>query len=151
MEGDTEITNSESIIDSRKVIARIAYLSTERDGLVTDLDVAKAAKGRGKQAIIEAAETALDEYYATDEGCELKALESLQEECEGYSEWKHGEALIKDSYFEDYARELADDIGAVKENDAWPNRCIDWEEAAAELQQDYTTVSFDGEYYWIRW
>jgi hypothetical protein len=29
-------------------------------------------------------------------------------------------------------------------------RCIDWNEAASELQMDYTAVEFDGVTYWVR-
>ena len=58
--------------------------------------------------------------------------------------------LIRDSYFKEYAQELADDIGATDRNAAWPLNCIDWEEAASDLQIDYTTVEFDGVTYWYR-
>lgn len=58
--------------------------------------------------------------------------------------------LILESEFEDYARELADDIGAVDKNAGWPTRCIDWEQAAAELAQDYTTVTYQGNDYYNR-
>ena len=33
---------------------------------------------------------------------------------------------------------------------AWPYRCIDWQQVADELRQDYTSVSFDGITYWVR-
>lgn len=86
-----------------------------------------------------------------DEQTELKALLALQEEAEGYSpDWKYGATLIRDSYFEDYARELADDIGAIKSDAQWPATCIDWKQAADELKQDYTSVEFDGVTYWVR-
>lgn len=58
--------------------------------------------------------------------------------------------FIADSYFEDYARELADDIGAVNEKLSWPNNCIDWEEAAKQLQADYSSVEVCGSTYWYR-
>ena len=78
-------------------------------------------------------------------------LEALQSEAEDYSpDWHHGECLIRESYFEDYAQELAEDIGAIDPNAHWPNDCIDWERAARELQYDYTAVDFDGVTYWIR-
>jgi hypothetical protein len=32
----------------------------------------------------------------------------------------------------------------------WPFTCIDWEQAASELQMDYSAVDFDGVIYWIR-
>lgn len=116
----TEITNSQDVIDSRDVIARIDDLQ--------DLEVP-------------------DE----DEQTELAALLALQEEAEGYSpDWKYGAVLIRDSYFKEYAQELADDIGAVDRNATWPANCIDWDEAARQLQQDYTSVEFDSVTYWVR-
>lgn len=79
-----------------------------------------------------------------------KAFEELAKEAEGSADWEHGETLIRDSYFEDYARELAEDTGMIKGDESWPLNCIDWKEAAEQLQQDYTSVDFDGVDYWIR-
>lgn len=62
----------------------------------------------------------------------------------------YGVALVPESDFEDHARELAEDIGAVDENMGWPHSCIDWERAARELQMDYTMISFDGTDYLYR-
>ena len=58
--------------------------------------------------------------------------------------------LIADSYFEDYARELAADIGAIDDSYSWPASCIDWKMAAEHLQMDYQSVTFEGREYWIR-
>ena len=38
---------------------------------------------------------------------------------------------------EDFARETADQLGAVDEKAGWPMNCIDWEYAAKELMYDY--------------
>lgn len=82
---------------------------------------------------------------------EFEALTSLADKAEDCAlDWRYGEVLISDSYFEKYAREFAEDIGAIKNCDKWPATCIDWEEAADELKQDYTSVDFGGETYWIR-
>lgn len=81
---------------------------------------------------------------------ERKALEDLAEEAEGSPDWPHGETLIRDSHFEEYARELAEDTGMIKGDESWPLNCIDWEEAADQLKQDYFSVDFDGVDYWIR-
>lgn len=81
---------------------------------------------------------------------ELTSLQALAEDASSSPDWIHGETLIRDSYFEDYARELAEDIGAIKSDAQWPNNCIDWKEAAELLQQDYTSMEFDGITYWIR-
>lgn len=119
-----EISNTDDIIDSRDVIARIEELEEflQSEGLMN-----------------------------TDALEELTALKALAEEASGYAaDWQHGEALIRDSYFKEYAQQLADDIGAINSDATWPNNCIDWEKAARELQQDYTAVDFDGVTYWIR-
>lgn len=84
-----------------------------------------------------------------DEEEELTALRALAEEAAGCGDWEHGETLIRDSYFEDYARELADDLGLIKDA-GWPYTCIDWGKAATDLQIDYTSVEFDGVTYWLR-
>lgn len=57
--------------------------------------------------------------------------------------------LIRDSYFTSYAQELADDIGGEGRNN-WPYNCVDWNQAARELQMDYSTVEFNGVTYWYR-
>jgi antirestriction protein len=56
--------------------------------------------------------------------------------------------LIADKYFEDYAQDYAEEIGAINDDVKWPNNHIDWEAAAEELQSDYTSVTFDGNEYW---
>jgi antirestriction protein len=85
---------------------------------------------------------------------ERKALqEELTEiqEISGYvTDFYNGEALIPESEFEDYARQLAEDIGAINSEADWPSRCIDWEQAANELQQDYTSVEYQGTTYLVR-
>jgi len=76
---------------------------------------------------------------------ELDTLLALQEDAEGDAEdWQHGVTLTRHSYFRDYAIELADDISAIPNNASWPVTCIDWDQAAREVQMDYTVVSFDG-------
>lgn len=85
------------------------------------------------------------------ERAELATLLALQDEADSYcSDWEHGMQLIRDSYFEDYARQLAEDIGAIDTDIGWPSNCIDWGQATSELQQDYTSVDFDGVTYWVR-
>ena len=52
--------------------------------------------------------------------------------------------------FEEYARELAEDIGAIPRDTAWPCTCIDWEQAAKELAHDYSLVTYQGDDYYVR-
>ena len=121
-----EISNHDDMIDSRDIIERIEEL----ENMSLDED------GNG-----------LDE----DETKELEILYALQKEGEDYSsDWEYGETLIRDTYFTDYAMEMAYDIGAVDPKANWPANCIDWEQAARELQMDYSIIDYDGIDYWIR-
>lgn len=89
-------------------------------------------------------------FEDTDDADEYRALKALADEAKDSPDWQYGGTLIRDSYFEEYAQELATDIGAISGKENWPLTCIDWERAARELQQDYMSVNFDGVTYWIR-
>lgn len=83
----------------------------------------------------------------------LADLRSLDEQLHGgirkYAE--NEPLLIENDRFEDYARELAEDLGIIdgREN-AWPTNFIDWEAATNALRVDYTEVTFEGDKYLIR-
>lgn len=85
-----------------------------------------------------------------NEACEYKVLKALEDEASGMDDWEYGATLIREDYFEEYAQELAEDIGAIDRNAKWPNDCIDWELAARELQVDYTPVDFGGVTFYVR-
>lgn len=58
--------------------------------------------------------------------------------------------MIADSYFVEYAQELAYDCGMVSKSTAWPLCHINWEAAAEALQStDYESYDFGGDTYWI--
>jgi hypothetical protein len=82
-----------------------------------------------------------------EEASELAELVTLSDEV---SEWHDGATLIPVSDFEDYARDLADDLGMIPSDAAWPLTCIDWEKAAGELEQDYSEVTYLGTDYLVR-
>ena len=129
---NNELDLSANIIDVRDIIARVEELEAE-------LSPTEESEGDDNE-----------------EREELATLRGILDELKGYGgdeqwegDWYPG-TLIRDTYFEDYARELAEDIGAVDRNASWPNTCIDWEEAAEQLQQDYTTTDIEGTDYWYR-
>jgi hypothetical protein len=81
----------------------------------------------------------------------LKTLNELDTAGEDSADdWEWGVAVIRDSYFQEYARELADEIGAIPDNIGWPLSCIDWNQAARELQWDYTPIEVLGVTFWTR-
>jgi hypothetical protein len=82
---------------------------------------------------------------------EYEALTAFRDEAEDYlPDWQYGETFISDDYFEDYARELAEDTGAIDPKATWPLNRIDWEAAAEDLKMDYTEFEFMGTTYWAR-
>lgn len=86
-----------------------------------------------------------------DEREELERLVRLDAYGRAYfSDWEYGTILVIDSYFVEYAKELAYDIGAVNTHASWPNNHIDWSSAAEDLKQDYTAVEYGDTTYWGR-
>ena len=87
---------------------------------------------------------------------ELAALQVVLSELKGNGgdeKWRgdwYPLLLIRESHFTDYAQELAEEIGAVDPRAKWPMNCIDWEQAARELQYDYTPTEIDGVTFWYR-
>ena len=117
------ISKYDNTIDSRDVDARISELSD----------------------MVE------DDTIDEEEKEELEALRAFKEEVAGYApDWPDGCALINDDYFTEYAQDLAYDRGFIDNAGNWPYTCIDWEQATRELQQDYTSVEFDGQTFWVR-
>lgn len=125
------------IIDSRDVIDRISDLEVELDVLLEKGEIENA-----------------DEFIDFDELDKLRDLVSKGEDSSewqyGVSEWQYGVALIREDYFVDYAQQLAEDIGAINPDAAWPANCIDWERAARELATDYDTIEFGSTTYYVR-
>ena len=78
----------------------------------------------------------------TDED-EQEELELLGNILSDMNDLDDGENLINEGYFEDYARDMAEDAYGVDTNQ-WPFSCIDWTHAANELEYDYTNYDVDG-------
>ena len=125
----SNIENTESILDVQDITDRVEFLE-ETSKLM---------------ALLE-----------EDDHEEYAELMALLEEMRGYGgnhQWRgdwYPDYLIRDTYFKEYAQELADDIGAIKSDIGWPYSCIDWDRAARELQMDYTSVEYQGVIYWYR-
>lgn len=71
-----------------------------------------------------------------DETQELIELTALSDEAINSPDWKYGTTLIRDSYFETYVRERAENIGAIND--------------VHGLQQYYKPVDFAGVTYWLQ-
>lgn len=143
------------VIDSRDIIARLEELTdtlqaecdsdfkeANPDSETDSGDLAAWLDGERAKGCDSEHESEIEEYDKLTAICE----EGEQE----FPDWTHGEGLVRDSYFEEYAEELADDIGAIDKKAGWPLTHIDWKAAADALKQDYTSIEIDGETYWGR-
>lgn len=124
-----DINNNQDIIDSSDVIERLEELESDRECAIEDGTLAE---------------------WTDENGEEYDSLKALVEDASGSPDWEYGEALIRRSYFQDYAQELAEDCGMMPKDLSWPCTCIDWEQAARELEMDYFSVNFGGVEYLIR-
>jgi len=159
-------SNTDDVIDSRDVIERIEELENERTALVEALAGAKETLTdaeddtsvfknnenvlAGLRGELEEAETAITDWDESDEASELEVLKALAEEAEGEtSGWSDGVTLINEDYFTEYAQDLVRDIGYLPSN--LPGYIvIDWGATADNLKEDYSTVDFDRETYYIQ-
>ena len=146
-------------LDTRDLYKRKCELESLRDAVTTareELEEAKAnlaestEETEDKEAVSDAESNleVAESDFGDEEKAELEELETLENEV---SEFMHGETMIPENDFEDYAREMAEDIhGKAIREATWPFNCIDWTEAAEQLQQDYATVEYQGESYYVR-
>jgi alanyl-tRNA synthetase len=158
-----------NIINTRDLHERQTELQEEKEALELELEEAQEAYNDAQEEYQEATDDAEIEEAANraaecsdnkdnvstalrqwiDENQEeLDVLNSLEREVG--SEWSHGCQLIDENDFEEYARELAEDIGAVDKDATWPLYCIDWEYAANELRSDYSSCKWQGDTYLFR-
>lgn len=155
-------------LNMEDLTARHAELTDEREDLQSTLDDARETLADGtddtsalsheeredlQTAVADAREALLD-WDTSGEALELADLNELLDELRGAGgdhkyngDWYPGELIAEDSFVE-YAEELAHECYNIP--DTWPHRCIDWDQAARELQQDYSMVSFNGTDYLYR-
>ena len=148
-----------NILDTRDLQTRLDELEALRNAATlaqnelndfdpdrTDVAPDDEAWFEKKRELEDALENAVTEF-GEDEQKELEELERLSNEI---SSFRDGEAMIDKDDFEEYAQELAEDIGAIDRNASWPLQHIDWTAAAEALADDYTEVSYLGTDYYVR-
>lgn len=136
---ESTVDLSADYIDVRDIIARVLELRAER------------GEYNEKMGSPDAWDSVPD-----GEPEELGMLEGILSELAGYGGDEEFEGdrypvqLIAESYFQEYAQDLAEDCGMVDTSARWPMNCIDWEQAARELQMDYSSIEIRGFTYWYR-
>lgn len=101
-----------------------------------------------KEKDLEQAQSILDGRPELDEE-EKKELEELLSLKDEISEWQYGNTLILESDFEDYCKELCEEIGDLPK-DLPGYIVIDWGETAVNLRADYSECEYLGETYLYR-
>lgn len=168
----TDIYNDKpAYFDSRDFIERMEELRGELDSLVSAVQDAEDSETKETavneledwlgidhgtldvdaiEAFTGSAED-LETWGRSSEAYELAAMETFAADASsGASDWQHGAQFIREDEFEDYAREFAEEIGAIDRNADWPACHIDWPAAAEALKQDYSEFEFDGTTYLAR-
>jgi len=143
-----EITGYEDIITMREAMDRLQQLRDELTELREEEKEQRANPAREESDFEEeryhdALRALRDFEIETQE--ERAALELLEHHV------PEGKYLVADRYFEEYARDLAQEMQLMPlSNPPWPFTCIDWQRAASELKHDFTPIYVCGEPYWYR-
>lgn len=160
MRGDKEITNSDDIIDGRELQRRIDYLEAERESLAESLEEARESLREETDKLREVGHEpdltelqeavtnwsdSLAEWDASDEAKELKTLQAIASNVD-----TRDATLIRADHFPQYAQQQAEELNPRDALARWPFTCIDWDQAAHELQGDYSSLDFDGVTYYVR-
>jgi hypothetical protein len=135
---------NDDVIDVRDIIERVEDLRGECDSRAQDF--IDYHEDKGTNVHWDEGEAKWAEEYPED-ARELAILEDFLSDLKGYGgdeQWEgdwYPVTLVNADHFTEYAQELAEEIAEPGMRDAaWPYRHIDWEAAANELQQDYSTV-----------
>ena len=95
------------------------------------MDISKQAEKMAEDGSYDAE---VYQAYIDNHGLEYTEVEDVEEAYSGQFESD-----------EEFAQDMAEQIGAIDTDAKWPNSCIDWEYAARELMYDYFEI--DGYYF----
>lgn len=149
-----EISNANDIIDGRDLLKRIGELEAETS-IESNADAIKSFHGYTDDEWEACNQEKAFQAWNKAEGAiaveleELETLRSFRDEI-GEQLCRDGVSLINEEYFQTYAEEFANDIGAINSQQPWPCNCIDWIKAADELLQDYIGADYDGTTFYFR-
>lgn len=93
---------------------------------MTYTEAKEAIKSNSKEALRDALSEYNEEIVLAAIECGV-SLEDIQEAYQG-----------EYSSDENFAQEMAEQLGSIDKNASWPQNCIDWEFAAKELMYDYS-------------
>jgi hypothetical protein len=81
---------------------------------------------------------------------EYAKLWSFRKDLKDYcADYKYGEPLVSDDNWVDHARTIVEDCFDI-DTTTFPGDCLDWDEVARRLQDDYTAIEYGDTTYWVR-
>lgn len=154
------ISNGDSIIDSRDILARVKFLQKLERAAINGFKTIQAAciaDGGNLEEDPDGTWTADDgtmyadtEEWTEDEYTELRALQEVVKDADLDHDYRRGGcALINDDHFVEYCRQFAQDIGDIS-RDSSVAAYVDWDAYAESVKMDYKQVDFSDAQYWIR-
>lgn len=134
---------TDEYLDSRDIVARI-------DDLVSDFMIATEAEDAPSlDGLMSVDDWAFG--LSDDDAEELVRLIDFREAYDGQfgDSFDDGITFVHEEYFENYTKELCEDIGDIPDN--LPDYIvIDWAETAENIREDYTEAVLKGTTYWAR-
>ena len=119
----------DAIVDAQEVL----------DELLNEEDLDREEVNKAYDNLRDA-QADLDNFRDENED-ELDELRTLREEI---SDFDSGVTLIPESEFESYTMDFYEEfLGEIP-----PGLCIDWEQTASDLSQDYSLITFEDEDYY---
>lgn len=144
-----DISTSDSIIESDAVIRAanevrddIEDLIAERDAVQEEMDCLDV-EAEDWDEEYEDLQMKRDDLNIRIEDLENENLELIEFADDLGAYGINGQTLINEDYFEDYAKQVAQDQCNM-DLDEWPFWNINWDSAAQQLQADYSEVEFGG-------
>jgi antirestriction protein len=148
---------TDAITEAKEELQTLEHLRLVSGTAEHDEDIAEHDEDiADTRETIATSERHLAEWEQSEDGQQFAELSALLNDLSGNGgdeQWRgdwYPVTMVCDSYFQDYAQELAEDIGAINKDATWPNTCIDWEQAARELRMDYSSVEYGNTTYWYR-
>lgn len=135
--------------------ATVDIFCLAQDHLGETLDVGRLRTGALEDLRTEAFDTLEDEatQLPKDQHAALNSIVAEVKRIEaemGAETFSEDDELIRENCFQEYAEQLAEDLGAIDGDAKWPMSCIDWPRAARELQHDYSAIQIAGATYFFR-
>lgn len=124
----------------------LADLARECGEELEDTDTDETDREESKETLVKLSDLTSSLGQPSDETDAESVADALDALSGSFSS-----SLIAEDHFEDYAQQLVEDLGMVPEGISDViSANIDWAGVASDLLTDYTSITLDGEDYYVR-